>query len=74
MTAGEPCGAYVVTEWIQGSAATLRWCERTYGPCPYVGADTMHDSNERKRLAGYGEPDDRGARPCAVRAELAVAQ
>ncbi|MGH9094152.1 MAG: hypothetical protein ACRDXE_03230 [Acidimicrobiales bacterium] len=38
MSDQEPCGAHVVTRWIEGLAAEVAWCDRQRGVCPYAGA------------------------------------
>lgn len=48
-----PCGALVVTRWIEGNEAEVRWCERTSGPCPFPGAD--HSSRSLRACAATAE-------------------
>lgn len=47
-----PCGALVVTHWIEGHEAEVRWCERTDGPCPFPGAD--HSSRSQHLCGASG--------------------
>lgn len=35
------CGAEAVVEWQGGHPFTIRWCDRTSGPCPFAGATTL---------------------------------
>lgn len=49
----EPCGALVVTRWVEGNEADVQWCHRTAGVCPFTGAGKSRSSE----------------RPCAATSE-----
>jgi hypothetical protein len=73
MSAGVPCGAHAVTEWIEGTPRVLTWCGRLEGPCPFLGAETEYEVNVRRERAYPGiTRDDRAQRPCAAGVELAA--
>lgn len=64
----EPCGAYAIAEWYEGTPRQLFWCDRRSGPCPFAGAVTYHSFKEQT-----GQEMPPHERPCAVRSSEEVA-
>lgn len=34
-----PCGSWRVTEFFEGYERSVKWCERTEGPCPFPATE-----------------------------------
>jgi hypothetical protein len=43
----EPCGSWMVTEFMEGYEYAKRWCARVDGPCPFPGASPSKDAKRR---------------------------